>query len=114
MLKTAQDGTSSASATDGNAVQSQAGAGTRRDERAGLEGQLVDQLAQSQSGANGGNGMPASLYASTIEGALDRYVHHPHQSSEEIRGNVRAPKGSDEAMQGGAEGGLAPRYYSAL
>jgi hypothetical protein len=67
MIKTAQDGASSAGATDGNAAQSQAGASAAlaqaRAERAALEAQLADQLAQSQSDANG---MVAPQSASTI------------------------------------------------
>lgn len=69
MLKTTQDGASSASATDGNAALAQA-----RAERAELEEQLADQLAQSQGGANVGNGMPAPLYASTINASTAAHL----------------------------------------
>ena len=58
MLKTAQDGASSAGASTALAQA--------RAERAGLEAQLADQLAQSQGGVNAGNDMPAPLSASTI------------------------------------------------
>jgi hypothetical protein len=58
MLKTAQDGASSAGASTALAQA--------RAERAGLEAQLADQLAQSQGGVNVGNDMPAPLSASTI------------------------------------------------
>ncbi|PLY40127.1 hypothetical protein CSZ94_22575 [Janthinobacterium sp. ROICE36] len=59
-------------------MQTQARASTAlaqaRAERAGLETQLANQLAQSQPGANGGNGMPAPLYASTINASTAAHL----------------------------------------
>ena len=71
MLKTAQDGASSVGATDTGASTALAQA---RAERAELEAQLSDQLARSQSGANGGDGMPAPLYASTINASTAAHL----------------------------------------
>ncbi|MGK5059556.1 hypothetical protein ACQ4WY_21740 [Janthinobacterium sp. LB2P49] len=66
MLKTTQDGASSASASTALAQA--------RAERAELEELLADQLAQSQGGANAGNGMPAPLYASTINASTAAHL----------------------------------------
>lgn len=85
MLKTAQESTSSDSGTDGKTGKAQAGANAAlaqaRAERAELEAQLADQLAQSQSGASGRNGMTAPLYASNIN---DKTAAHLARASTEI------------------------------
>ncbi|UQV44434.1 hypothetical protein KIV45_21805 [Janthinobacterium lividum] len=66
MLKTTHDGASSAGASMALAQA--------RAERAELEEQLADHLAQSQGGANAGNGMPAPLYASTINASTAAHL----------------------------------------
>ncbi|MDN2697348.1 hypothetical protein O0882_13580 [Janthinobacterium sp. SUN073] len=85
ILKTAQESTSSDSATDRKTGKAQASADAAlaqaRTERAELEAQLADQLAQSQSGASGRSGMTTPLHASNVN---DKTAAHLARASTEI------------------------------
>ncbi|NHQ93938.1 hypothetical protein [Janthinobacterium lividum] len=77
MLKTAQNGASSANANDGNAGQVEANAALlaqAQAERVALEEELADKLAQSQPGANGKTGMLDPQRGSTINAGTAEHL----------------------------------------